>query len=117
MDMVLSRAQIEEFKAQGVLILPGFVGEAQLESWREQLWAGGEPTPERVEACKAEGGLTPTPGELPQFQALVEQLGGGAFTGGGAQIACNFPNTAPDEWNHPGSGHVDGYNGACECKL
>ena len=37
--------------------------------------------------------LSPVPGDLPQFKALIDQLGGGHFTGGGAQIAPIFPNT------------------------
>jgi hypothetical protein len=46
---VLSAAQIEEFKREGVLILPGFVGASQLAVWRAQVWAG----PGRIVALSA----------------------------------------------------------------
>eukprot|EP01043_Picozoa_sp_COSAG02_P022510 COSAG02_NODE_1173_length_14105_cov_15.197701_10_plen_250_part_00 len=55
--------------------------------------------------------FSPTPGELPQFKALMLQLGGGHFNGGGAQIAPIFPNTRKEDWKLPNNGHIDGYNG------
>ena len=115
----LSRAQIGDFKAQGVVILPGFVDEEQLQSWRDQVGAGLDADPDDPSTWPINGGhaavdmpspLTPTPGGLPQFQALIEQLGGGHFTGGGAQIAAIFPNTSLKDWTLPSNGHVDGYN-------
>lgn len=118
----LTPAQIDEFKQEGVLLLPNFIDEAQLRSWASQVWAGlaagsgaapDDPTTwlGKAVACDMPAPLTPTPGELPQFQGLIEQLGGGHFTGGGAQIAPIFPNTAPAAWKLPSNGHVDGYNG------
>ena len=119
---VLSRAQIEEFKREGVLILPDFIDRAQLESWRAQVWAGleaaGVHEHDRSTWLGAGGHakvampapLSPTPGELPQFKALIGQLGGGFFNGGGAQIAPIFPNTKKEEWKLPINGHIDGYN-------
>ncbi len=116
----LSAAQIAAFKADGVLILPDFIEEAQLASWRRQVWDGlPSCDPADPSTWPKEGGhaaldmkvpLTPLPGDLPQFKALIEQLGGGHFTGGGAQIAPIFPNTRPDEWQLPAQGHLDGYN-------
>jgi ectoine hydroxylase-related dioxygenase (phytanoyl-CoA dioxygenase family) len=119
---VLSEQQISEFKRDGVLILEGFIDEAQLASWRSQVWAGLGADPDdrstwpspgggHAKVDMPGGGLTPTPGELPQFQSLINQLGGGYFSGGGAQVACIFPHTSPDEWSLPSNGHVDGYNG------
>ena len=54
-------------------------------------------TPTAVELPE---GLTPTPGQLPQFQALMAQLSGGedTFTGGGAQIATIFPDEKLQSW-------------------
>ena len=114
----LSRAQIEAFKTHGVVILPDFIDEEQLQSWREQVWAGLAPVdPGDRSTWPVEGGhaavdmkapLSPLPGDLPQFKALIEQLGGGHFTGGGAQIAPIFPNTQPAEWQLPSNGHLDG---------
>ena len=119
----LTRAQIDEFKSEGVLTLPDFIESDQLASWRQQVTAGlaaaGTDLQDRS-TWPQEGGyapvdmqapLTPAPGELPQFEALITQLGGGYFAGGGAQIAPIFPNTDPEKWLLPDSGHVDGYNG------
>eukprot|EP01043_Picozoa_sp_COSAG02_P022509 COSAG02_NODE_1173_length_14105_cov_15.197701_9_plen_122_part_00 len=36
---VLSRSQIAEFKRKGVLILPDFIDQAQLDDWRQQVRA------------------------------------------------------------------------------
>ena len=36
---MLSPRQLAAFKADGAVLLPSFVGEAQLESWREQSWS------------------------------------------------------------------------------
>lgn len=119
---VLSRSQIDEFKREGVLILPNFIDQTQLVSWRHQVWAGLEATgvyeDDRSTWPNAGGHasvamptpLSPTPGELPQFQALMYQLSGGFFKGGGAQIAPIFPNTKTEEWELPAGGHIDGYN-------
>jgi hypothetical protein len=120
----LTPAQIEEFKEEGALILPNFIDEAQLQSWAEQVWAGlragsgadvdpADPSTWRCKSMKVDmpAPFTPTPGELPQFQALMRQLGGGHFTGGGAQIAPIFPSTTKEDWKIPSNGHIDGYNG------
>ena len=53
-------------------------------------------------------------------QALIAQLGGGFFAGGGAQIAPIFPNTDLEAWQLPANGHVDGASAgsvqpACFC--
>jgi hypothetical protein len=84
---VLSTTEIEAFKADGVLILPGFIDEEQLASWRCQAWAavGADPDDRTTWPTGLQPNLTVAPhlGELPQCQALMEQLGGGAFTGGG----------------------------------
>eukprot|EP01051_Picozoa_sp_SAG22_P006942 SAG22_NODE_472_length_10094_cov_6.762581_3_plen_279_part_00 len=103
----LSPAQIQEFKREGVLTLPDFIAPAQLADWRGQVLSGlGSDNKLQMPAP-----LTPTPGELPQFQALMEQLGDGHFTGGGAQIAPIFRSTDPAGWKLPEAGHIDGYNG------
>ena len=114
----LTAAQIAEFKNEGVLILPGFVDEHQLRSWADQVWAGlaagsgaepDDPSSWRGKAMAVDmpAPLTPTPGELPQFRALMQQLGGGHFSGGGAQVAPIFPNTDRADWSLPSNGHVD----------
>ena len=80
---VLSRAQVAEFKRTGVLLLPGFIDDVQLASWRRQVWAGlaaGGSEADDRSTWPQKGGharvampapLTPTPGELPQFQVAT----------------------------------------------
>jgi hypothetical protein len=75
----LSARQIEQFKQDGALLLPGFVGEAQLESYRDQAWAAiGYDRNDRSQ-CDLHGNISrdlqPPPHELPQFRALIDQLG------------------------------------------
>ena len=111
---VLSTTEIEAFKADGVLILPGFIDEEQLASWRCQAWAavGADPDDRTTWPTGLQPNLTVAPhlGELPQCQALMEQLGGGAFTGGGTMLKCIFPEAEEAHWRPAAGGHVDGYN-------
>ena len=117
----LSARQIEQFKQDGALLLPGFVGEAQLESYRDQAWAAiGYDRNDRSQ-CDLHGNISrdlqPPPHELPQFRALIDQLGDGAFgvyrnsAGLTGVLRCIFPGQIePDEWELPSRAHVDGYN-------
>ena len=91
---MLSQDQINSFKTDGHLILPGFVATETIEQWQDQFWGHlgctiDEPDkwPERVE------GFQPNPvfGELPDLQAIVTQVGGGHFSGGG----CGVLRAAP----------------------
>ena len=52
-------------------------------------------------------------GELPHFQALMHQLGGGRFSGGGNNFIPVFPSGPEDKpWAPATTGHIDGYNTA-----
>ena len=88
-SMLLSPAQLDEFKAEGVLAIPGLVPPAVLDGWQAPIrvacsdgvdlddpstWPAGRYAPE--------GGwpeLSPNLYELPSLRSIVEQIGGGAF--------------------------------------
>ena len=87
----LTDKQISDFKQNGYLIIEKFVEEEILQSWRDQLWnhLGSNledrqswPNDYVIEGFSI---LPPehTFGRLPQVNAVIEQLGGGMFTGGG----------------------------------
>ena len=88
-SMLLSPAQLDEFKAEGALAIPGLVPPDVLDGWQAQIrgacsdgvdlddpntWPAGRYAPE--------GGwpeLSPNLYELPSLRSIVEQIGGGAF--------------------------------------
>jgi hypothetical protein len=116
---VLSRQQIDEFKREGVLVLRNFVGAKQVASWRAQGWAklGVDPADPATWSARRQisndDPLTPHMGELPEFQALMAQLGGGHFTGGGNSFIPVWPRGLEDKsWAPAATGHIDGYNTA-----
>lgn len=110
---MLTPAQAAEFKAQGAVLLPGFVERSVVEGWREQAWEAIR-SKEGAHVCEAdrstwpagyignvEGGTQPKPplGSLPQFGRLVEWMGGGTLRGGGHMLKAIFPAKAGDEPN------------------
>ena len=117
---MLNNAQIQSFKDEGHLLLPGFVDEDIVAQWQEQFWGHlgcsiDEPDswPERVD------GFQPDPlfGDLPDLQSIASQLGGGAFNGGGCGVLVRWPEREK-EWAMPESGHLDGYPGeGCQAVL
>ncbi len=83
---MLTIDQIQSFKKEGHLILHGFISNETIDQWRDQFWTHlgctidqPDQWPDRVE------GFQPAPlfGDLPELQAIAQQLGGGAFNGGG----------------------------------
>ncbi len=115
---MLSSDQIHSFQTDGHLILPGFVGTDLVQQWRDQFWRHldcsiAEKWPERVKDFKPD----PIFGDLPELQAIVRQLGGGHFTGGGCGVAVRWPKQ-DQNWTMPDSGHLDGYPGeGCQAVL
>ena len=127
--MLLSSAQLDEFKAEGVLAIPGLVPPNVLDGWKDQMraacsggvdlddpntWPAGRYTPE--------GGwpeLSPNLYDLPGLQSIVEQIGGGAFAPSHPagqpwtpQIPMTrviLPSAPGTEWAPPSDGHLDGY--------
>lgn len=124
----LSPAQLREFAAEGVLILPGFIDDATSAGWLAQLeeQLGSDPL---SAATWANGGsntkaLVPTLSDVPQMAALLDQLGGSGWTGGGAGLGAvkvmqeptrQHPPAPPGapygtQMNHARPmGHIDGY--------
>ena len=127
--MLLSPAQLEEFKAEGTLPIPGLVPPDVLEGWRDQVRAactGGvdldDPGTWPSGRYAPEGGwpeFSPCLYDLPNLQSIVEQLGGGAFAPShpagepwSPQIPMTrviLPSPPGTEWEPPGDGHLDGY--------
>ena len=94
------------------MLLPGFVEEPVLASWREQSWAAiaeKEGADEHDRATwpngfigNVDGSAQPKPalGSLPQFRALVEWLGAGTLAGGGGHmLKAIFPRAEGDTPN------------------
>ena len=118
-SMLLSPAQLDEFKAEGVLAIPGLVPPDVLEEWQGQIrvacsdgvnlddpntWPAGRYAPE--------GGwpeLSPNLYELPSLRSIVEQIGGGAFAPSppsGAAVDAAGADDTGDSAERPGHGVV-----------
>ena len=109
----LDADQISSFKQHGYLILPGLVGEDVVQAWRDQFWghvgAAADDASSWPEDYVVESfGVDPPFGQLPQMRAIVSQLGGQQFAGGGGSMLVQWPKPAVD-WRAPAEGHIDGY--------
>ena len=108
---------------QGYLIVPKLVGEPQLSVWREQAWdkIGASPSDRSTWPPAPPGGgqlpnimgVEPSLGAVPEIASVIEQLGGGAFEGGGSMLKAIFPAEFPlpdgaTEWHRPNGQHIDG---------
>ena len=108
--------QIESFKDNGYLIIENLIEPDVVEMWREQMWThldSSLQTPETWPNEYVVNGFQVDPpektfGRLPAVAAMVEQLGGGNFTGGGGSPLVKWPNPEA-EWSMPASGHIDAY--------
>jgi hypothetical protein len=120
----LSRAQLAEFAREGVLILRGFIDDATSGGWLAQLeeQVGGDPLASSTWADGASNSrpLVPALGGVPQVAAVLEQLGGAGWGGGGAGLGGVKIQTLPEgELQQPAAaadpvlegfhGHIDGY--------
>lgn len=123
----LSAAQLRHFAEEGFVVVPALVAAPQLEDYRTQFWGhiGADASDSATWPEAPPGGgqlpnimaLTPNIGELPGIAAVVEQLGGGRFVGGGSMTKAIFPTQFPlpngaAEWQRPTGQHIDGYAGA-----
>ena len=92
---MLTSEEVQSFKQEGHLVLPGFVEGETVAQWQEQFWGHlgctiDEPDqwPERVD------GFQPDPlfGNLPELQSIANQLGGGAFPPQLFRACCPGPD-------------------------
>jgi hypothetical protein len=109
----LTPDQISYLKENGYLILRNFIDPLQVQTWRHQFWqhldADADDPSTWPDSYVIEGFSTdPIMGHLPQISAVVEQLGGGQFNGGGGSMLVQWPKQDQD-WNLSNSGHIDGY--------
>lgn len=113
---MLNAEQIESFKRDGYLILRSVIEPVYIDAWRRAFWelVGGtldDPASWKNKLYVLENyKLDP---ELalnahPKVRAVVEQLGGGHFGGGGCQPLVHWPS-ARNDWSPTPWGHVDAY--------
>ena len=114
---ILTPEQIDYFKTNGYLILENFVESDVVQSWRNQIWdhldselsdPSGWPDQYVVDGLKIEP-ESQVFGQLPQVRAVVDQIGGGMFNGGGGQVLAQWPRKEKEPWQMPTIGHIDGY--------
>ncbi len=129
-SMQLSPAQLDEFKAEGALAVPGLVPSDVLEGWRAQIRAAcsddgvhiDDPSTWPTGRYAPAGSwpeFSPILYELESLQSIVEQIGGGAFAPthpAGQPWSMPIPMTRVilpsepgTEWSSPVDGHLDGY--------
>ena len=128
--MLLSPAQLDEFKAEGTLAIPGLVPADVLGGWQDQIRAAcsdgvdlDDPGTTWPPGRYAPGGgwpeFSPSLYELPNLRSIVEQIGGGAFapshpagqpwTPQVPMTRVILPSEPGTEWAPPDDGHLDGY--------
>jgi hypothetical protein len=113
----LNDDQVQFFKDNGYVVLRNLIDPAVVDQWREAMWAHLGSDPDDPSTWNREyvvKDYKPPAGteiqKLDSIKEIVEQLGGGAFTGGGAGPLIRWPETEqPDEWKLPENGHIDGY--------
>ncbi len=113
----LTNEQIQFFKNNGFLILHGLIEPAVVEVWQEAIWSHLGTDPNDQSTWKrdyvVEGLQLPDGTNLNQqarVKRIVEQLGDGAFAGGGGAPLIKWPEPEKaEEWSLPDDGHVDGY--------
>ena len=126
---MLSPPELDEFKAEGALAIPGLVPPEVLDGWQAQIraacsdgvdldvpdtWPAGRYAPA--------GGwpeLSPNLYDLPGLRSIVQQIGDGTFapshpagqpwTPQVPMTRVILPSAPGTEWNIPIDGHLDGY--------
>lgn len=111
---MLTSEQVQSFKENAYLVLPGFIATEQLLQWREQFWSHVGADAQDAATWPdnyviGDFNVDPRLSDVPQLQSIVEQLGGGFFTGGGGSMLVQWPKPEGTPWQMPGQGHIDGY--------
>ena len=117
MSAPLTPEQIDYFKIHGYLILENLIDESPIAHWRSLAWrALGSrlDTPETWHRDKyvIDGFQDEPPesafGRYPALAAIIDQVGGGDFEGGGGSPLVVWPDL-DKPWQGRTSGHVDAY--------
>ncbi|MBT3346212.1 MAG: hypothetical protein HN712_27505 [Gemmatimonadetes bacterium] len=111
---MLTAEQIQSFKDNAYLVLPGFVDPEQISRWGEQFWAHIGADSQDASTWPdnyviGDFAVDPRLSDLPQMQSIVDQLGGGLFSGGGGSMLVQWPKPEGTPWQIPAHGHIDGY--------
>ena len=131
----LTPAQLRSFKEDGIVICEGLVPRATTAHWREQIWTTLEASPDdpstfaqarahpRLGGAGSEAAPIASPAlhELPQIQAIVQQLCDGMVknVSPDTELIINWGHQEEEEgsateqrpaaWVAPADGHLDGY--------
>lgn len=115
---MLTAEQVEHFKTHGFVRVPGVIEPVYLQEWRRQFWSflgaeEGDPTTwHKKPYVMSEFVIQPAElrvDQHPRVRAILQQLGGGHFVGGGGGtplVHWPRPDTA---WSPTRWGHLDGY--------
>lgn len=113
----LNNDQIAYFKTHGYLIFERLIDESTLEDWRHQLWSALDSSLETPDTWPTDkysiDGFQWDPpesafGQYPALAAIVAQVGGGDFEGGGGSPLVSWPQL-DKPWEGRTSGHIDAY--------
>ncbi len=110
---MLTDNEVSHFKKEGYIVLPDLIEPELIEDWREQFWNHIAADPYNnsswpdhyvIDAFSTD----PIFGHVAQMDAIVKQLGGGHFAGGGGSMLVQWPQR-DGQWSMPAQGHIDGY--------
>ncbi|MCE9589788.1 MAG: hypothetical protein K8S99_04620 [Planctomycetes bacterium] len=114
---MLTPEQISHFKLHGYVVLRGAIEPVYIDAWRRAFWRSiggveGDPASWRDKPYVMDNFSLPYELMLeshPKVRAVIHQLGGGNFTGGGTgRPLVHWPN-ASTNWAITPHGHLDGY--------
>lgn len=137
---MLSPDQIARFKADGTLVLPGFIPQSQLEEWQRLFWQSTRASPSDPASWPGEGHVAPgavpvnwgIPGvylsDWEPMDRVVEQLLGPGMARKGLRppnpkfgetqanketdnLQVTWPQPAGTAWEPPAGGHIEGGSG------
>lgn len=118
MPAPLSAEQIDFFKAHGYVVVPSVIEPVYIQEWRRQLWdcVGGRvedpATWNKKPYVMSDFSIKPNELQMhnhSRVKAIVDQLGGGAFVGGGSGSPLVHWPSQDTGWSPTPWGHLDGY--------
>jgi hypothetical protein len=128
-SLQLTPAQLDEFKAEGTVAIPGLIPPDVVAGWQTRMRAActdgvdlDDPDTWPAGRYAPAGGwpeLVPSLYEVPSLLSIVEQIGGGAFAPShpagqpwSPQVPMTrviLPSDPGTQWSPPVDGHLDGY--------